>query len=402
MNSEANNLDPKKEKNLIYSGADKYQPTDKIQEDHRLYPYSPSPELREAVNLAIYLKRPLLIKGEPGSGKTRLAYAVAHEFSQTYYKEMRDLEYMDGREEEIDDKGYPGWPFFFWSVKSTSLAQDGLYVYDAVGRLQNATLPAEEREQKEINDYIDYGPLGKAFHMKAMRPIVLIDEIDKADIDFPNDLLIELEDPKFKVKELKNKVVEAAVDPIIFVTSNDEKDLPDAFLRRCIFHYIKFPTDDQLENIIRRRIPEHDGDLVVKAVDEFLKLRTRLEEKKGTARKLPSTSELIDWVKALHRKTELEDAEKAISAEEFQALKEKDELLSNFEDLGRSEKLMVEQVKSLLDEQLPFLSVLIKNWNDYSDYIKEEEEKKKSKPAGEYNNSPAGRGANPAAEEQTG
>ena len=126
-----------------------------------------------------------------------------------------------------------------------------------------------------------------------------------------------------------------------------------------------------------------------------------MEEKKGTARKLPSTSELIDWVKALHRKTELEDPEKALSAEEFQALKEKDELLSNFEDLGRSEKLMVEQVKSLLDEQLPFLSVLIKNWNDYSDYIKEEEEKKKSKPAGENNNSPAGRGANPAAEEQS-
>ena len=117
---------------------------------------------------------------------------------------------------------------------------------------------------------------------------------------------------------------------------------------------------------------------------------------------MPSTSELIDWVKALHRKTELEDPEKALSAEEFQALKEKDELLSNFEDLGRSEKLMVEQVKSLLDEQLPFLSVLIKNWNDYSDYIKEEEEKKKSKPAGENNNSPAGRGANPAAEEQSG
>jgi len=220
------------------------------------------------VNLAIYLHRPLLIKGEPGSGKTRLAYAVAHEFSKTYYDQFKALEYPGdwgnaadedgkkiGRKEIIDDKGYKGWPFFFWSVKSTSRAQDGLYVYDAVGRLHNANLPKEDREDKQIADYIEYGPLGKAFQMQVMRPIVLIDEIDKADIDFPNDLLIELEDPQFKVKELKNKEIKGKVDPIIFVTSNDEKDLPDAFLRRCIFFYITFPKPEALQNIVKSAYP---------------------------------------------------------------------------------------------------------------------------------------------------
>jgi len=335
MNQESDKQTKVEEAALIYTGSKDYQPDAEKQEKHRLYPYMPSKELREAVNLAIYLERPLLIKGEPGSGKTRLAYAVAHEFSQTYYKKMKE-QWEEQRRQKIDageppgdepnpfeiedDKGFPGWPFYFWPVKSTSRAQDGLYVYDAVGRLHNATLPAREREKKTVKDYIEYGPLGKAFQTKIMRPIVLIDEIDKADIDFPNDLLIELEDPKFKVKELKNKEISSDIQPIIFITSNAEKELPDAFLRRCIFFYINFPGREELKDIIRERLPDHNEALVVKAVEVFVQLRKNLVAKRGKTRKLPSTSELIDWVKALHRNTSTTEQDVPISEEAFREL----------------------------------------------------------------------------------
>jgi MoxR-like ATPase len=426
------------ELSLIYTGAEAFQPDAEKQKAYRLYPYMPSDDLREAVNLAIYLKRPLLIKGEPGSGKTRLAFAVAHEFSETYYKELKkeyERELLEkaaagegeseanpasgwrtmtrrlfgaaegdaGQEaqeanpfEVEDDKGYPGWPFFFWPVKSTSQARDGLYVYDAVGRLHNATLPDHARKPDRVEDYINYGPLGKAFRYGAlgkdlksgkMRPIVLIDEIDKADIDFPNDLLIELEDPKFKVRELEDQEIKSEIDPIIFITSNDEKALPDAFLRRCIFYYINFPGEERLRDIIRKRLPDHDEDLVIQAVKVFMQVRKDLEDKKGKARKLPSTSELIDWVKVLHRnlKTSMADGE-AATEETPQEPGPDEAIREEPEKLDPGEKLMVDQVVNLLGDQLPLLSVLIKNFNDYKEYIsdykeyiKQLEEKEKEK-----------------------
>ena len=182
-----------------------------------LMPYLPSEELVEAVNLAIFLERPLLLKGEPGCGKTRLARAVAYELQL---------------------------PFETWYVKSTSRARDGLYTYDAVGRLRDAQLAANrmvaeaERDRiKQPGAYVNWEPLGRAF-LNVQRTVVLIDEIDKADIDFPNDLLLELDERRFKVDEI-GQTIQAKTAPIVFITSNDEKDLPDAFLRRCLFHYVE-------------------------------------------------------------------------------------------------------------------------------------------------------------------
>ncbi len=285
-------------KPLEYTGDTEYQPkpdsqnTDLI--ERRLYPYLPSEELVKAVNLAIYLQRPLLLQGEPGCGKTLLARAIAYEFGQ-----------------RLQVKNYPYFP---WNVKSTTRAKEGLYTYDAVGRLRDAQLVGTDsyktylksEETKKLFErlqnphlYIEWGALGHAFREEKHRPIVLIDEIDKADIDFPNDLLLEIEEQCFQVTEIGKKI-EAKQSPIVIITSNNEKELPDAFLRRCIFYYIEFPSYDDLIKIVNAHFPDSlEKELVKAAVDKFLDIRET-----GTSRrdgKKASTSELLDWIRWLKR-----------------------------------------------------------------------------------------------------
>lgn len=276
-----------------------------------LYPYLPNPELVEAVNLAIYLQRPLLLKGEPGCGKSQLARAVAYEL---------------------------GLDFKAWYIKSTSRAKDGLYNYDTVGRLRDAQLaasnslkPEEKQRFNQPSTYITWGALGEAFI--AEKPtVVLIDEIDKADIDFPNDLLLELDQRCFVVDETR-QMVKANIPPIVFITSNDEKDLPDAFLRRCLFHYVEFPNDERLFVIINAHFPAEPEALIKKAIFRFLELREEMQKDKGEAGKKVSTSELIDWLRVLRRYPQ-------------------DEILAK------------------LDGKIPFTGVLLKNWDDHKRYLK--------------------------------
>lgn len=296
---------------LIYTGTKQPQKnTQSVKTGQPLYPYLPSDDLVEAVNLSILLKRPLLLKGEPGCGKTRLAYAVAYEL---------------------------GLPIQAWYVKSTSRARDGLYNYDAVGRLRDAQLATTGRLSKEQitridrpQTYVRWGALGKAF--QNPRPtVVLIDEIDKADIDFPNDLLLELDERRFIIEETGHEI-RAKFPPLVFITSNDEKDLPDAFLRRCIFHFVEFPGQQRLVEILNQLFSDVSEPFLEKAVERFLALRSDMRKGRGTAGKLVSTSELIDWITVLQRYPE-------------------DEALAK------------------LNGRLPFLGVLLKNWEDHQRYL---------------------------------
>ena len=225
--------------------------------------YVATEDLQVAVNAAITLERPLLIKGEPGTGKTVLAIEVAKAL---------------------------GMPLIEWHVKSTTKAQQGLYEYDAVSRLRDSQL-GDERV-KDIANYIKRGKLWEAFEAEK-RPVLLIDEIDKADIEFPNDLLQELDRMEFFVYEL-NKTVKATRRPIVMITSNNEKELPDAFLRRCFFHYIKFPDPDTMRSIVEVHFPGLKGMLVGEALKIFYEVR----DVPGIKKK-PSTSELLDWLKLL-------------------------------------------------------------------------------------------------------
>ncbi len=227
--------------------------------------YLVSPELRDAVNVAVALERPLLIKGEPGTGKTRLAEAVAEDL---------ELELL------------------IWNIKSTSKAQDGLYVYDTVQRLNDARF--EDRDVSDIRNYIKYGPLGQAFRSEQ-RQVLLLDEVDKADMEFPNDLLHELDRMSFRVEETGESFT-AQQRPVVMITSNNEKELPDAFLRRCVFHYIAFPDQELMEKIVRVHHPEVEEELLQQVLVAFYWLRDQPE-----VRKRPSTSELIDWIAALRR-----------------------------------------------------------------------------------------------------
>ena len=225
--------------------------------------YISTRDLTLAVNAAITLERPLLIKGEPGTGKTMLAFEVA---------KALDMEIIT------------------WHVKSTTTAQQGLYEYDAVARLRDSQL-GDERVN-DIKNYINRGKLWEAFDTKK-QVVLLIDEIDKADIEFPNDLLLELDKMEFYCYELK-KTIKAKKRPIVIITSNNEKELPDAFLRRCFFHYIAFPDRETLEEIVLVHYPK----LEKKLLDQALTLFYAMREVEGF-KKMPSTSELIDWIKLL-------------------------------------------------------------------------------------------------------
>lgn len=225
--------------------------------------YVATDDLKVAVNAAATLKRPLLIKGEPGTGKTVLAIEVAKAF---------------------------GMPLIEWHVKSTTKAQQGLYEYDAVSRLRDSQLGDEK--VKDISNYIKRGKLWESFVAPEL-PVLLIDEIDKADIEFPNDLLQELDRMEFNVYET-GETVKADQRPIVIITSNNEKELPDAFLRRCFFHYIKFPERETMQSIVNVHFPDIQGMLVREALNIFYDIR----EVPGLKKK-PSTSELLDWLKLL-------------------------------------------------------------------------------------------------------
>jgi MoxR-like ATPase len=225
--------------------------------------YLTNESLESAVNCALALERPLLVKGEPGTGKTLLAQSVAESM---------------------------GLDLIHWPVKSTTRAQDGLYVYDTVQRLYEARFG--EGDVKDIRRYIKLGPLGRAF-ASSQRLVLLIDEVDKADLEFPNDLLHEIDRMRFVIPETGDEVV-ATQRPVVIITSNNEKELPDAFLRRCVFHFIDFPDQELMKRIVRVHHPKVDDAIVDQAVIAFYELRTvpRL-------RKRPSTSELVDWITVL-------------------------------------------------------------------------------------------------------
>ena len=232
--------------------------TDKIR-------YIADPQLRNIVNVSIALARPLLVKGEPGTGNTLLSHAIAESL---------------------------GKRLIIWNIKSTTEAIDGCYMYDTVQRLNDSRFGSEDRDVNDIKDYISYGPLGESFDTDE-QVVLLIDEIDKADIEFPNDLLQELDVMEFYVKETK-EFIKAKTRPIVIITSNNEKELPDAFLRRCVFHYIEFPDKPFMQEICNLHYPDLKKNLLDQCLNHFYKLRaiTRI-------RKLPSTSELLDWIGVL-------------------------------------------------------------------------------------------------------
>ena len=232
----------------VFKGSDKYVVTE---------------ELKNAVNVAIALQKPLLIKGEPGTGKTMLAEAIA---------DALDMDLL------------------IWGIKSTTKAQEGLYIYDTVQRLYDSQFG--EGDVADIAQYIKLGKLGEAF-ASDKQVVLLIDEIDKADLEFPNDLLWELDKMEFYINETK-ETIKTKNRPIVIITSNAEKELPDAFLRRCIFHYIEFPTAEKMEEIVKVHFGDIDANLCEKAMEAFYEIRDMKD-----VQKKPSTSELLDWLQAL-------------------------------------------------------------------------------------------------------
>lgn len=255
--------------------------------------YLTSESLETAVDCALVLERPLLVRGEPGTGKTLLAEAVS---------------------DALDA------PLIRWQVKSTTRAQEGLYVYDTVERLYDSRFG--DKDVSDIRQYIKLGPMGRAFAAEQ-RTILLIDEIDKADVEFPNDLLNELDRMRFHISETNDEVV-AQTRPVVIITSNAEKELPDAFLRRCVFHFIDFPDEALMKRIVSVHHPDLSGKLVDQVLAAFYKLRSMKR-----LRKRPSTSELVDWITVL-KQDGIENAK--------------------------------------LDESLPYLGVLLKKEQDLEAY----------------------------------
>lgn len=225
--------------------------------------YVASEELMRAVNIAIALEKPLLIKGEPGTGKTMLAQSVA---------------------KALDEE------LIIWNIKSTTKAQDGLYVYDVVQRLYDSQFGTDGVD--DIKKYVKLGKIGDAFSSEK-QVILLIDEIDKADLEFPNDLLWELDKMEFYIPET-GETVKAKKRPIVIITSNAEKELPDAFLRRCIFHYIEFPNEELMKEIIKVHFPDLEDNIIKQTIAAFYYVRSLRD-----IQKKPSTSEIIDWIQAL-------------------------------------------------------------------------------------------------------
>ncbi len=314
---------------LTYTG--KIQPKSDLYYEpiqQKIYPYDAGDELIEVVNLAIELGMPLLLEGEPGCGKSRLAHALVYEFN--YHRENNPIKYYE------------------WIVQSTSKAEDSLYQYDYIGRLQAAQISgilsqkeieessSEQKNPATSKDWVDLQPLGKAFKEsqdKQEQSVVLIDEIDKADRDFPNDLLLAIESRRFFIKET-GELIQAndQAFPLIIITSNQEKNLPNAFLRRCIYHYIELPNQERLRKILTERFTDAEQEVIIKAVDRFQEVRTSQDETKSEGEKKVSTSELIAWFKSL--------------------LKYKPE----------------EIIAKLNEDKLPHASVLLKSRTDLQDY----------------------------------
>jgi len=310
--------------------------------EEELHPYIADAELVKSVNLAILLRRPLLLMGEPGCGKSRLAQAVAYEL---YHQATANGEIR---------KDYKNW-YQEWNIKSTAKAKDGLYEYDAIQRLGDAQV---QKENLDKRNYIKMREMGLAFEKSTApdkRVVLLIDEIDKADIDFPNDLLNELDKGKFTIPET-GKTVSATIKPIVFITSNAEKELPDAFLRRCLFHYIQPLSTKTLTQIIQRRFYAKAAPnqvLIDQAVQQFLTIRQEVKQATQTVGKNVSTSELLDWFQAIQYYQELKEKEGTWEGEEKEHLQQ---LVSELSKLGQGTRA------------IPFQQILFKNWSTFINF----------------------------------
>jgi MoxR-like ATPase len=313
--------------------------------DRSYEPYFPSDGLIEAVNLAIDLELPLLIEGEPGCGKTRLAGAIAYELTG------RHLAGKMIKAEKGKVAGPEWYPYYIWNVKSIGRAKDGLYEFDAVLRLRDAQIVGTDPEKMQAylgqeesdaikkrlldkTEYVNYGPLGNAFRETRFRPVVLIDEIDKADIDFPNDLLFELDRMGFEVPEARIAFQKAKHTPIVIITSNRERPLPEAFLRRCLYFCLDFPSQDELLKILEQRFGKQD--VMENAIGRFEEMRSALKGVPGS--KPPGTSEILQFMAMLLKQS----PERSV------------EILNGLEQ----------------DKQSPFLGILLKTRQDQDRYRK--------------------------------